>query len=274
MRRGALAAELRSQQFKFANTSWRGLRFGFDANTPEAYRGWLFPVLLLWFSGTLGIAWVRNDPQVCELGGSAARDGRDSMDASPSQGLPARTRPLREKLAFSFHPVLLQFYWTYAKGLVFLAAGTFAGGLVAFRLLGWATQAAVGAGRNPLVSPLSILWCSWSGIIVFLFSWPYLAARIQQAVWSTTTSSRRDPLRHADRRRRALPPTLQNVFLTLATLGLYWPFASMRLAKNRIECMRVASETPLGTIAAGTHARSVGATGEGALDAFGLDLGL
>ena len=41
---------MRSQQFKLANTSWRGLRFGFETHTLEAFRSrssyprrWVFP---------------------------------------------------------------------------------------------------------------------------------------------------------------------------------------------------------------------------------------
>ena len=53
---------MRSQQFKLANTSWRGLRFGFETHTLEAFRI-VLPILLLWFSGTLGVIWYATDPK-------------------------------------------------------------------------------------------------------------------------------------------------------------------------------------------------------------------
>src|SRR5262249_40919420 len=51
---------MRAQQFKLANTSWRGLRFGFDARTPEAFRV-VLPILVLWFSATLVPIWFTSD---------------------------------------------------------------------------------------------------------------------------------------------------------------------------------------------------------------------
>ena len=61
---------------------------------------------------------------------------------------------------------------------------------------------------------------------------------------------------------------------TLVALGLYWPFAAMRLAAYRIECMSVTSDSPLAAIAAGTRPAAVGATGDSAVDFFGFDVGL
>lgn len=43
---------LRAQEFKLRNTSYRGLRFGFDARAPRTYP-LLFVLALLWFSATL-----------------------------------------------------------------------------------------------------------------------------------------------------------------------------------------------------------------------------
>ncbi|MFN9678084.1 MAG: DUF898 family protein, partial [Betaproteobacteria bacterium] len=43
---------LRAQEFRLRNTSYRGLRFGFDARAPRTYP-LLFVLALLWFSATL-----------------------------------------------------------------------------------------------------------------------------------------------------------------------------------------------------------------------------
>ena len=68
--------------------------------------------------------------------------------------------------------------------------------------------------------------------------------------------------------------TLRNVLLTIATAGLYWPFAAVALARYRVECMRVDSESGLGALAQATHAAPGAAAGDAAVDAFGLDIGL
>ena len=43
---------MRAQRFRLANSSWRGLRFGFDAQTYEAYRV-VLPPLVIWFSSAV-----------------------------------------------------------------------------------------------------------------------------------------------------------------------------------------------------------------------------
>jgi uncharacterized membrane protein YjgN (DUF898 family) len=261
---------MRSQQFKFANTSWRGLRFGFDAYAPEAFRI-VFPILVLWFSGTLAAVWYPTEPGYLLGAQLPAILGIPWMHHRLKAYQHGRAR--YGDLPFFFHSVLLRFYATYAKGLVLIAAGTIAGTACMIFLIDWASESMTGPGSNPVTTPIGFLSVLLFGLAIYLFSWPYLAARIQQTVWSNT--------RLGDIRFRTqisagalFRLTARNVFLTLATLGLYWPYASIRLARYRIECMRVESETPLETIAADTHVSSVGAMGEGALDSFGLDLGL
>ena len=117
------------------------------------------------------------------------------------------------------------------------------------------------------------LYGSLMGLVVYVAAGPYYAARLQQLVWSRTrlgairfrTEIRAKPL---------FLLVVKNVALTLVTVGLYWPFATIALARYRIECMRVESEMPLSALAGGVQASVVSATGEGAADAFGFDFGL
>jgi uncharacterized membrane protein YjgN (DUF898 family) len=62
--------------------------------------------------------------------------------------------------------------------------------------------------------------------------------------------------------------------LTVITGGFYWPLAAVAVARYRVECVRVESSAPLSVLAAGVQARSVSATGEGAAEIFGFDIGL
>ena len=43
---------MRAQRFRLVNSSWRGLRFGFDARLREAYRV-VLPPLVIWFSSAI-----------------------------------------------------------------------------------------------------------------------------------------------------------------------------------------------------------------------------
>ena len=67
---------------------------------------------------------------------------------------------------------------------------------------------------------------------------------------------------------------LKNGLLTLLTLGMYWPFAAVNIARYKIECMTVETATSLGSLSAGVHAVEPSATGDGAVDFFGWDVGL
>ena len=58
------------------------------------------------------------------------------------------------------------------------------------------------------------------------------------------------------------------------TLGLYWPYAAVALARYRIECVSLRSSAPLEVVAAAVPADPAATVGDGAMDLFGLDIGL
>ena len=110
-------------------------------------------------------------------------------------------------------------------------------------------------------------------LFVYLCAWPYFSARMQAIVWRHT---RLDDVKFASAI-ATLPLmrlVLKNVALTVVTAGLYWPFASVALARYRVECMRAESDEPITSLAEATHAAPGNAAGDAALDAFGLDIGL
>jgi uncharacterized membrane protein YjgN (DUF898 family) len=110
-------------------------------------------------------------------------------------------------------------------------------------------------------------------LLTYVLLWPYYAARTQQVVWDRTTldgARFRTSIESGALRRLVL----KNTLLTLATAGLYWPWAAVALARYRLECVQVESASTLALLASAVNAPSQGATGEGALDSFGLDIGL
>jgi uncharacterized membrane protein YjgN (DUF898 family) len=98
---------------------------------------------------------------------------------------------------------------------------------------------------------------------------------VQRLVWSRT---------HADsgavrfsttvRARGLMRVWVVNGLLTLLTLGLYWPWAAVAIARYRLECMTVEAGASLDAVAAGGLSPERSATGEGAVDFFGWDIGL
>jgi uncharacterized membrane protein YjgN (DUF898 family) len=261
---------VKAQQFKFGNTSFRGLRFGFAAAPATGYRV-VLPILAVWFSTTVLAAVVTR----MSLGWGILLGGASIVTILLVPGMHHRLKAFQHGYAtygerrFTFEPALVAFYWIYVKGLVLLALGGILGSLLS------AFVAPAVTGRSGPDGP-DWLWFATGaalGLMVYVITWPYLAARLQQVVWSHT---RVDDVRF--RTEIAAWPlfrlVLRNVALTLVTCGLYWPFAAVALARYRVECMRIDADVPLANIAAGTFAHGNVAVGDAAADTFGFDLGL
>jgi uncharacterized membrane protein YjgN (DUF898 family) len=261
---------VKAQQFKFANTSFRGLRFGFAAAPATGYRV-VLPILALWFSTTVLAAFVTR----MSLGWGIALGAASVATILLVPGMHHRLKAFQHGCAaygerhFTFRPALVEFYWVYVKGLALLVVGGIVGSLFS------AFVAPVITGKADPGGPDWLWFVSGAGVAlaIYVITWPYLAARLQQVVW---THTRVDDVRF--RTEIAAWPlfklVLRNVALTLVTCGVYWPFAAVALARYRVECMRVDADVPLATIAAGTFARGNVAVGDAAADTFGLDLGL
>jgi uncharacterized membrane protein YjgN (DUF898 family) len=257
---------MRSQQFRLGNTSFRGLRFGFDARVGEAYRI-LLPILVLWFAPTIVAALAVDESwQYGLVGflGSLAIPWMHHRLKAYQHG-----RAMYGDRSFAFLGARRKFYGVYLKGVGLVLLGGMLGSAVAFAIA-WARGPSTqfpGAGFESAI---------YGGIImlpVYLFAWPFLAARLQQAVWTNTRLG--DVRFRTEIKARSLfGIVFRSVMLTLLTCGLYWPFAAVALARYRIECVRIDSEMPLAAIAVDLHGRPVAAFGEGATDTFGLDLGL
>ena len=260
---------MKAQQFKFRNSSWRGLRFGFDADLKAAYRN-LLPLLLIWFSGTiLGALLV--PLKVLSVVGIASGLLWPLMHHTLKRY--QHSRIAYGNIGASFDPIVGRFYVVYLKGFLLLVVAALAGSALAIGAQ-WAIdhvrsameiETEVHAGLSPMIA------AGAAGFAVYLGVWPYLSTRLQQVVWGNThlgTVGFRTRI-------RAWPLLLlvfKCVALTVLSLGLYWPHAAVALARYRIENMEVIAPAILNETVAGVSARTV-ATGEGAVDLFGLDVG-
>ena len=257
---------MRAQRFRLVNSSWRGLRFGFDMRLREAYEV-VLPPLVIWFSGAV-LGAVASD-QLGLVG---------SVGVLTSIMLPwmhHRLKSYQHRRArfgdreFDFLPAARGFYAVYFKAGLVAALGALAG-MLAFV----AVTFAVGDRSSVLwIIGMTMATVPFVLLVVYLVGWPYFAARMQALVWSHT---RLGDVRFGSA--IAFWPlfalTVKNVLLTIVTAGLYWPFAAVAFARYRVECMRTESDTPLAMLAQSTSAQPGAATGDAALDAFGLDIGL
>jgi uncharacterized membrane protein YjgN (DUF898 family) len=258
-----------AQRFRLRNTSWRGLRFEFDAPLREVYRV-CFPLLLVW----LGIAAL--DPLGFK-GSWVTWAQFSTLLLLPM--MHARLKRLQHQRAsfanqtFSFQPAGWQFLAVYGKAFalavliaVALTASIF--GLASVLSMWHLIYADDDFGNT------QALWVFWMVLFMTLaITWPYFAARIQQVVWGHTQCG---PLRFAGEMKAKVlwKLVLGQGALVLLTAGLYWPFAAVAIARYRIESIVVLADSPLPDLLATAALPAVSATtGDGAADLFGLDIG-
>ena len=258
---------MRAQQFRLGNTSFRGLRFGFRSNTAEAYRVGL-PVLSMWLLPAVVVGVGTEDRWLVGVAGLTNALFIPWMHHR-LKGYQHQRATYGDR-AFAFSPVTSKFYSAYVKGMLFVLLGSVIGGvLVGVIAVFWRTRRL----RLEGWSAETVILGAVMGLAVYVVAWPYLAARLQQAVWASTRLSG-FRFRTEIKASSLMFLVIVNVGLTVLTLGLYWPFAAVTLARYRIECMRMYAGLPLDVVAADVHAMPVTAAGEAALETFGLDVGI
>ena len=252
-----------AQRFKLANTSWRGVRFSFDAPRREVYRVCV-PALLVW---TLGTVLSATDAPLGWQVGAFALLGLTLPWAH------ARLKRLQHAHAgfgsqgFSFEPAGAAFYDLYAKGL-FLSILTLVVAMLGYEA---ANRILALEGRVWLPSDVKTIGLF---LVLWIVVWPFFAARSQQIVWGRTRFS--DGLGFAGHMRSSQLWKLAvgQTLLTLLTAGLYWPFAAVAIARYRVESVEVVGDRPLETVQVEAAPAGAGrASGDAAADLFGVDLG-
>jgi uncharacterized membrane protein YjgN (DUF898 family) len=270
-----------SQQFRMANTSWRGLRFRFTGGLASAYAA-VLPLLV----PALAIGLVSQaDRNEATMG---------PRDAPWILLIAMLIAVLTVPLAFW----LLKRYQHnhYALGdrrtTLAIGAGRFYGLALKTILLSIATMVAIGAAvtliffavgpglRDTRTTALPVgVFIAMAGSMfvmyaaVFAVIQPYLTSRMQNMVWSATSSVPVLRLSSALHFGAAARLGLKNFVLTILTLGLYWPFAAVATARLRLEAVTVHLPEGADELIATAQAHQ-DATGEAAGDLFGIDVGL
>ena len=264
-----------AQRFKLANTSWRGLHFGFAVPRQQLYAVCV-PMLLLWTAGTVAQALGAEGGWLVVAG------------LLPLLGLPwahARLKQMQHSHAvfggqrFSYEPSAPEFYGLYAKGVALAVVGAIVAGVLAAAWVGLqaAEAAQAEAGAKVASQQRQALIGLFTGLLVVLFmwlmAWPWFAARLQQVVWGHTHFG---ALRFRGEMRGAVlwRLVLRHMLGVLLTCGLWWPFAAVAIARYRVQSLVVLSDEPLPDLHAPAPAPGEGrAAGDGAADFFGLDIG-
>lgn len=267
-----------SMQFRLANTSWRGLRFRFTGDLPSAYRA----VLPLFLPGLVlvgGLAFVNDESAPPAWFGFLAL-GVMLTTLAITPWLMWNLKQYQHNhyslghLQTSFRASVGSFYllalkiigmWLMAivlpVGILFGLASGMEG------LEGMRRQTGIWMMAAAFLPALLIMLAVLVGIK------PYAVARLQNLVWTKTGNTE---LRFVStlRVRSLLWVTLKNWLLIVITLGLYWPFAAVALARVRLEAVSVKSRANPDLLVSQVHPREGDAAGDAAGDFFGLDVGL
>ena len=234
----------RSLQFKLYNTSYRGVRFGFDGSAGRAY--WVY--LILPFLATITL-WIFLGPKL-----------HHSLKKFQ------HTESRYGNRHFGFDATAGSFYKAYYMFFIPVFIGVFLLGMV-FAMAGAVVQAATEA--DPRVMPLIISGLMYLFMLLVL---PVFMTMIQNLIWNHTSLGEHRFKSELQWGRMAFI-TITNLLAIICTLGLFIPFAKVRMLRYRLESTSMIVAGSLDEFVAETDA-NVSATGEGVTDLLDFDLSL
>ena len=266
----------RAFRFKLANSSYRGLRFRFQGTVAQAYRMLiLFPVILA-FTGLF--AW-----SVFASFSTRPNLGLLVMAVVALFAVLMATVPLAHYLLkryqhdnayfgqspFFFNAGPGAFFKIYAKSMAVASLGG-----IPVAIFGFLTGDLFRyLSTTPFGWLFKILYGMASAYASYLVLRSYLESRIQNLVWNqteladvsfeSTASARKLFWIHAS-----------NLALIMLTLGLYKPFAAVRLVRYRLENLALVPHGDLDEFFSDQTVDGAGAAGEEAGEFFDIDIAL
>lgn len=245
-------------RFRLGNTSYRGLRLGFDGSVTQAYLAWLPPAFTFLMPGVL-LALYPERPELAALPLPLyllwplmhARIRR-FQHAHLLFGDQHSTYALKAR----------RFYKPYLVAGLLGIAGVFGAGIVA----GLGAWAAGGEAMAfvPILAAVIMVY------VMYLLARPYMVVRISNLAWSHTGFP-------GVRFRSTLPARAfmklqtRNALLTLLSLGLYRPFAVVNVYRFRLAHLHLEVDGDIEAACAHAATRA-SAAGDSVADGFGIDL--
>jgi len=249
---------VRSRMFAMRMSSWRGIRCGFQPDYAGAYGaflGWSVLTLL-----TIGVLYPRAVRERLHFVVSRTRFGGTPFVCNPRTGRFYKTALVALGLALLAITVIVM-----AIGAVVAA------GVLAAKAKGVHVAPGAHGAHGPalwLAQGLGVL----GYLVLFSVLHGYTQSRNLNELFGSTTLG---PLRFNSRLRAH---SLIGIYLTNAlgivfTLGLYTPWAQMRLARYRLGVTSVTAAGSLDEFAAAAESSTAGAAGEEISELFDVDFG-
>ncbi len=237
----------RSLRFRFYNTSYRGLRFRFTGSTADAYKTFLlFPVATFFTLGVLAPMWHHRVKHYLH-----------------SNAWYGQTR-------FSFDATVGGFYRIYLAALGLLLTLITGGAVLAVPFVtgGLLDAEAITGTVMLMLGGLAVI--AYATVAVSM--WAFTTARVQNLTWNHTTLG---PHRFVSdiEVRRLVWLTMTNLLGMLVTLGLFKPFAEVRVTEYLLSVSTVVTSGSLNDFVAGEQLQ-IDAAGEEALEMFDIDLAI
>lgn len=233
-----------SLRFRLYNSSYRGLRFGFSGSIGEAYVAFLLLPIISLFTLYLLAPFTHQYIKAYQQNNS--RFGQST---------------------FTFNAGAGGFYLVYFISLMqlLLIAGLF--GYGAYRMFG------EGMGNTPKEQLIVTIFVAVYALMILatLFIVPYFISRIQNLVWNhTELGAHRFS---SDLRVSGLAWVMvSNLILIVLTLGLFKPFADIRMMRYRIEHLALLPGGDIDEFIASAQPQA-GAAGTETAELFDIDIG-
>lgn len=265
----------RSFRFKLINSSYRGLRFRFAGTALAAYRMLsLFPVLAaltafyVWNVAVMGPQNVGVRTIIVGVVLLVVALGTIPLGHFLLKRFQHDNAYFGQAPVF-FHAKARAFFAIYGRAIGFLLLGSVSAGMFGFltrkiyltleaTMFGWL---------------FTLLYSVASAYAFYLFVNPYLQSRIQNLVWNQTEIGGHRFVSTASARQLLWIHASNLLFLVLS-LGLYKPFAAMRLMKYRVESLRLEPDDNLEEFMCDHAGDNAGAIGQEAGDLFDIEIAL
>lgn len=239
---------LKSLQFRLHNSSYRGLRFRFNGSLRESYKVFLLLPLAALF--TLYLLAPFCHQRIKRFQHEHSRFGQT---------------------AFSFTAPVGAFYSIYLKVLgIFIVGGAVLAGVAIAFFDDLFVSAQAGKNLSAFAMASTLFFFGFFALLFFIR--PFLDARLQNLVWNHTALG---PHRFVSTvsARTLFWIMLTNLIGIILSLGLYRPFAVIRLLKYRLGTVTLAAAGDLDSFLSG-QAQAVAAVGEEAAELFDIDIAL
>ncbi|MDB5988150.1 MAG: conserved rane protein of unknown function [Nevskia sp.] len=225
-----------SFRFRLYNSSWRGLRFGFHGSVAGAYRVFLLNGVLMLVTLYLLAPFFHHRLKRYQHGHTSLGRTTASFDASLGQ---------------FYRIYLLIFLSVVAAGAIFAVVG----GAAFVQMM----HTARGAQPDPAAA-MRVFWSMFVVVLLFsLFIGPFFYTRLANLIWNhTQIGAHRIECRQSALRLMWIQ--VSNLLLMVVTLGLFYPWAAVRVMRFQIDALSVLAVTDLGEFeaAADTPTSAIG----------------